>query len=472
MNDGYSSREFAGLARERQWRPGIGAMVLLLVFLPIVAGISALAFSARQTPDYEAKASVLVTFGREYIFRPLRGDEESWSPWRAEIAVNAEMGILNSAALQEAAIGSLGADRIANAGGDRADDKPVSLFGQLLASVREKTIDWGITAPPGDAETVARAMLATNLNIEGVKDSSVIHVSFRHADRGVAVDVLDALLAAYFDNRQALFGTPQSRFLQAQIGKKSQAFEAAGMRIIALQENLGIGDFNATVEGLNQRDFTLKSESDRLAGEIAAAKVTQKAMLALRTTAGGAAEIRQANAALEGLQARLALTQSQLAAVRSQQRTLLSQKGVHDALLQQRDAAEQAYFKVLTQINDAQIDADLGAAGLTNVKVIQNPLVPAKPVSLPPLTLAALAAGLGFMAGLAIIITVSMTSAAPRQNEIVWRDHAEQMRAEQMRAEQMRAPPVPAGAAIQLLPVAKRSSFGLGETGKYRMKQA
>lgn len=211
----------------------------------------------------------------------------------------------------------------------------------------------------------------------------------------------------------------------------------------------------------------MKSESDRLAGEIAAAKVTQKAMLALRTTAGGAAEIRQANAALEGLQARLALTQSQLAAVRSQQRTLLSQKGVHDALLQQRDAAEQAYFKVLTQINDAQIDADLGAAGLTNVKVIQNPLVPAKPVSLPPLTLAALAAGLGFMAGLAIIITVSMTSAAPRQNEIVWRDLGEQMR-----AEHMRAPPVPAGAAIQLLPMAKRSSFGLGETGKYRMKQA
>ncbi len=462
MNDGYSSREFAGMTGERQWRPGMAMMVLLLVLLPVAAGMSALVYSARQTPEYEAKASVLVTFGREYIFRPLRGDEESWSPWRAEIAVNAEMGILNSAALQEVAIRSVGADHIAGTGGDTADDEPASLFSQLLASAREKTIAWGITAPPGDKATTARAMLAKNLNIEGVKDSSIIHVSFRHADRDVAIDVLDALLAAYFDNRKALFRTPESRFLQAQIGKRSQAFEAAGARILAFQEELGIGDFIATLEGLNQRELTLSSEIDRLAGEIAAEKVTQNAMQAPGNTAGGAADIRQANAALDGLQARLALTHSQIVAVRSQQRTLLSQKGVHDALQQQRDAAEQAYLKVLTQINEVQIDAELDAAGLANVKVIQDPVVPAKPVSLPPLTLAALAAGLGFMAALAIIITVSATSAAPPPREIVWRD----------RAEQMRAPAVPAGAAIKLLPVAKRSSFGLGTRDGYRMKQA
>jgi uncharacterized protein involved in exopolysaccharide biosynthesis len=454
MSEVNSSRKFADVADERQWRPAIGLIVVLLVLLPIVAGLSALAFSAKQTPDYEAKASVLVTFGREYIFRPLRGDEESWSPWRAEIAVNAEMGILNSATLQEAAIRSVGADRIVGTGGDEANDKPSSLFRQLLAGLRAQVVDWGIVAPRGDEAMAARAMLAQKLKIEGVKDSSIIHASFRHTDPGVAVDVVDALLAAYFDNRQALFSTPKSRFLHAQLGKRSKAFEEAGARMIALQEELGIGDFNVTLEGLNQREFTLSSEIDRLAGEIAAAKVTQKALQA--------ADIRQANAALDGLEAQLALAQSQIDAVRSQQRTLLSRKVDHDALQQQHDAAEQAYLKVLTQINDVQTDADLDAAGLANVKVIQAPFVPAKPASLPPLTLASLAAGLGFMAGLAIIVAFTATNATPLPREPIWLD----------RTEPVRAPKLPAGATIRLLPTPQPAGPAIGEPATYWPKRA
>ncbi len=462
MSEVLSSREFADVAGERQRRAGIGLILVLLVLLPIVAGLSALAFSTNRTPDYEAKASVLVTFGREYIFRPLRGDEESWSPWRAEIAVNAEMSILNSADLQEAVIRSVGADRVAGAGGDEADDKASSLFGQLLAGLRGKTIDWGIIAPPGNEATAARAMLARNLNIKGVNDSSVIHVSFRHTDPDVAVDVLDALLAAYFDSRQTLFATPENRFLQAQLGKKSVAFEEAGTRIIAFQDELGIGDFNVTLEGLNQREATLAGKIDRLTGEIAAAKPRQNALQSARNTASGRMELLRANAAVDGLEAQLALVRSQFLAVSSQQRSLVSQKAIYDVLKQQRGAAETAYLKVLNQINDVQTGTDLDAAGLASVKLIQDPAVPAKPTSLPPLTLAGLAAGLGFMAGLAIIVTISATSATAMPRDLVWSD----------RTELMRAPTLPAGTTIKLLPVSKRSSFGLGQTDKYRMKHA
>ena len=462
MSERFSSGEFANVAGERQWRPGIGLIVLLLVFLPVVAGMSAVAFSLKQTPDYEAKASVLVTFGREYIFRPLRGDDESWSPWRAEIAVNAEMGILNSARLQEAVIRSVGSFRIADTGRYEANDRPLSLFRQLLAGLHETAIEWGIVASPDNDAAAARAILARNLSIEGVKDSSIIHVSFRHADPGVAIDVLDALLAAYFDNRQALFSKPENRFLQAQLSKRATAFEDANWRITELQDELGIGDFNATLDGLNQRELTLSSKIDRLTGEIAAAKPQQKALQTAGKTASGRMEFLRANAAVDGLDAQLELVQSQFAAVRSQQRSLLSQKVVHDALQQQRDAAERAYLKVLTQINDVQSDTDLDAAGLTNVKVIQDPVVPAKPVSLPPLTLASLAAGLGFMAGLVVIVTLSATSAAPLPREGIWLD----------RAEPTRAPALPSGASIRLLPVQKRTSFAVGVPGTYRPKRA
>ena len=462
MSEEYSNREFADMAGERQSRAGTGLIVLLLVLLPIVAGISALAFSATQTPDYEAKASVLVTFGREYIFRPLRGDEESWAPWRAEIAVNAEMGILNSTALQEAAIRSVGANRIVSTSGDAADDKPSTLFRQLLASLRDTTAGWGVVASPGDAAAVARAMLAEDLKVEGVKDSSIVHVSFRHTDRAVAVEVVDALLVAYFNSRQEFFRSPKDRILQAQLGKRTQALEEAGGRIVAVREELGIGDFNVTLDGLNQREISLAGQIDRLAGEIAAMKVKKKTLQRGRKTKQLLAEIRQAKATLGGLEAQLPLVRSQIVAVRSQQRTLLSHKAVHDTLQQQRDAAEQAYFKILTQINDVQTDAELDAAGLANVKVIQDPVVPTKPVSLPPLALAGLAAGLGFMAGLAVIVTLSATKAAPLSREPIWLD----------RAGPMRAPALPASASIRLLPMPQPASPAMGTADKYRLKRA
>jgi uncharacterized protein involved in exopolysaccharide biosynthesis len=319
------------MAGERQWRPGIGLIVLLLVLLPAVAGLSALAFSLKQTPNYEAKASVLVTFGREYIFRPLRGDDESWSPWRAEIAVNAEMGILNSTALQNAIIGSVGAERIAGTGRNTAEGKPPSLFRQLLAGLRERAVAWKIVASPGDEAAMARAILARNLNIEGVKDSSVIHVSFRHADQRVAADVLDALLAAYFDNRQAHFSAPENRILQAQLSKRAEAFEAAGARIVAFQDELGIGEFGATLESLNQREASLAAEFDRLKIEIAAAK-QQKTFLSSSVGEGEFSESARANMVLKGLEAQHDLVHSEIASIRSQQRSLLSQKTAYDAL--------------------------------------------------------------------------------------------------------------------------------------------
>ena len=241
-----------------------------------------------------------------------------------------------------------------------------------------------------------------------------------------------------------------------------KAFEEAGQRIIAFQDELGIGDFNVTLDGLNQRDVVLSGEIDSLAGEIAAAKVTQEALRAASSKKRRPKDTLQADAALGGLEAQLALVRSQHSAVRSKQRSLVSQKSVYDALLQQRDAAEHAYLKVLTQISDVQTDTDLDAAGLASVKMIQDPVVPAKAASLPPLTLAGLAAGLAFMAGLALVVTLSATSAAAMQRELVWQNHSEQMR----------APTLPAGATIKLLPVKKRSSFGLSEMNKIQKQRA
>lgn len=462
MSEVISGKETANAPGDRQWRPGAGLIVMLLVLLPILAGLSALALSAKQAPEYEAKASVLVTFGREYIFRPLRGDAESWSPWRAEIAVNAEMGILNSPAMQDAAIRSVGADRLTGTGRDETRDTSSSLFDQLLASLHELAVGWDIIENPGDQMAAARAMLARKLNIKGVADSAVIHVSFRHSDPVVATDVLDALLAAYFDSHRTVFSSPENRFLQTQLEKRSIAFQAAGQRIIAFQDELGIADFNVTLDGLNQRDVILSGEIDRLAGEIAAANVTQEALRAAASKKRRAAVNAQADAVLGGLEAQFALVQSQHRAVSSKQRLLVSQKAVYDALQQQRDAAEQAYLKVLTQVSDVQTDTDLDAAGLASVKVIQDPVVPAKAASLPPLTLAGLAAGLMFMAGLALVVTLSATRAAATQREPVRHIHAEPMR----------APTLAAGATVKLLPVKRRSNFGLSETDKVQKRWA
>jgi len=66
------------------------------------------------------------------------------------------------------------------------------------------------------------------------------------------------------------------------------------------------------------------------------------------------------------------------------------------------------------------------------------------------------------MAGLAVIVTLSATNAAPLQRKPIWPD----------RAERMRAPALPSGATIRLLPVLKRTGFAIGEPGTYRPKRA
>src|SRR5512139_1198050 len=80
---------------------------VLVVFFGVVAIVTALTFLL--PPSYEAKSSLLVRFGREYVYRPEIGATSEISMLQnQEELVNSEVQILNNREMIEKVIETLG----------------------------------------------------------------------------------------------------------------------------------------------------------------------------------------------------------------------------------------------------------------------------------------------------------------------------------------------------------------------------
>ena len=123
----------------------------LIVFFTVVATVTIGSFLL--SPTYEAKSSLLVKFGREYIYRPEVGergpDMRSLFPLNQEEVINSEIQILTSRDLIEKVITTL---------------KVENIYPDL------------VEAPPKTMTPLEAAILKfeKKLSVEGIKKSNVI----------------------------------------------------------------------------------------------------------------------------------------------------------------------------------------------------------------------------------------------------------------------------------------------------------
>jgi uncharacterized protein involved in exopolysaccharide biosynthesis len=84
------------------------------ILLPCLLAIITVAIVVHFTsPLYQAHASLLFNWGHEYMYRSeVGGDSGSWSAFRFEQIINSEMEILNSRDLKERVINSIGIDKL------------------------------------------------------------------------------------------------------------------------------------------------------------------------------------------------------------------------------------------------------------------------------------------------------------------------------------------------------------------------
>jgi len=204
-------------------------VMIVTVFLATVITVSVGTFLL--PPTYEAKSSLLIKVGREYIYRPEVGDKSPVVSVNHEEALNSEINILSSRDLIEKVITTLKIDRI---------------YPELIKSPPSKMT-------PLDAATIK---FVKKLSVESIKKSNVLDVTFQHQDPKVAADAVNLLIELYKVKHLQVFSGPDSSFLDKQLGAYDQRLKKSANELEAFKQK------NQVFSLEEQRSLLLKQRSD------------------------------------------------------------------------------------------------------------------------------------------------------------------------------------------------------------------
>jgi len=211
---------------------------ILTIFFTVVSLVTIASFAA--SPMYEAKSSLLVKYGREYLAQSEVGSSPPMMSLNQEEVINSEIQIMKSPDLAARVIETV---------------KIGTIYPDL-----EKRRPKGMR--PIDA---AVARFQENLGVEDVKKSSVIQVSFQHEDPQVAANVVNLLVDYFKEKHLQVFSSPQSSFLEGQV-------DVFRKKLVASESELQSFKQKNRVYSLDeQRSLLLKQRTD-LASEMMAAR--------------------------------------------------------------------------------------------------------------------------------------------------------------------------------------------------------
>lgn len=174
----------AAFNRDRKW-------ILRAFIIPmLLATISS--FIPEKT--FQSTSSLLVRFGREYVYNPENGNAQPMAFDRDQ-TLHAEAMILSSRGVIDRALSEIGIDKV---------------YPSIASDSKES---------PAKRIDLAAERLGKNLKAELQKDSNIIQVTFNHSDPDTAALVVNHIVSAYLDRRRAIFASPRSAFLEEQVDR-------------------------------------------------------------------------------------------------------------------------------------------------------------------------------------------------------------------------------------------------------------
>ena len=186
--------------------------VLILGIFLVTAGFVTL--SAYLMPvDYVARSSILVKIGREYMNNPEVGENRNMLAVNLADMVNAEVQILTNRSLAERVVTKIGVEKLYP-----------GLDSGSIVSAREKAVD----------------RFLKNLQVEAIRNSSVIQVSFHHGDPRTAIAAVNALVEFYKEKHLEVFSTPRSLFLDQQLATYSRQLKDAESNFENFKQKSGV----------------------------------------------------------------------------------------------------------------------------------------------------------------------------------------------------------------------------------------
>ncbi len=377
--------------KTRVWR-----YALLVLFVPAIAAAVALFASQNRSLQYESDAALIVTFGEEYISRPLAGDSESWAPWSDQVAVNSELAILNSDSLRDRVIKSIGVPRILG------EEEPAKLaatsaFSDLRFWLKEIAKKAGISESEHDEMTRAQQAWDNSVNVKVVKDTSVIYVSYRHDSPEAAKEVVDRLLDQYFDMRRGIYAKADDQVSGPQLLLRKQEYETAALDMKKFATRVGGEDFPTLLNSATQDSVSLRTIIANLDREIANRGGTLASAEVASSTGPGLSEVLRSNASLAGLKAERQEAARQLGVIEDRLHALSNMSAEYAVLEQQLEFAREAFRSALTRAWEAQVDTARANAQPPSVKILQAGTLPRSAVNLSSGTLVTLSAGLALV---------------------------------------------------------------------------
>jgi uncharacterized protein involved in exopolysaccharide biosynthesis len=200
---------------------------ILLFFIITFATVVIATFMAK--PTYEAVAQILVKTGRESIYVPATGSSNPVISINREEQINSEVEILKSKSLAKDVIGSLGAATIYPDLGKQRKG--------IQASIIPESKDDG---SPSALEK-AFLLLQKKLDVQGIKKSNVIEVSFKHTDPQMAATVVNTLAKLYLQRHVDVHKTPHSySFFQEQSEFLKNKLSQSEAKLKALKEKYNV----------------------------------------------------------------------------------------------------------------------------------------------------------------------------------------------------------------------------------------
>jgi uncharacterized protein involved in exopolysaccharide biosynthesis len=182
-------------------------------------------------PVYEAKTSLLVKIGREYINRTDVGDDRFLMSLEQQELINSEIQILSNRDLIKKVVSRLTWE---------------SLYPELLRKSPSK-----IT--PTEA---AILKFEKSLKVEGVRRSNVIQATFRHKDPQVAVRALNLLVELFREKHLQVFSETPSPFLEKQMVTYREKLGESENRLESFKQQ------NRVFSLEEQRSLLLKQRTD------------------------------------------------------------------------------------------------------------------------------------------------------------------------------------------------------------------
>ncbi|MDD2336191.1 MAG: GumC family protein [Geobacteraceae bacterium] len=403
---------------------------ILTIFSIVVVMVTISTFLA--SPVYEAKSTLLVKYGREYINQSQVGTSQPMMSLDREEIINSEIQILKSPDLAKRVI------------------EAVKLSQMYPDLVKNPSRD----IRPMDA---AIARFEKNLSIEDVKKSSVIQVSFEHMNPQIASKSVNLLVDYFREKHLQVFSSPQSSFLEGQVAafrkklltsesdmqsfkQKNQVYSLDEQRTLLLRQRTdlssemmnarnSIDELQKRMENLKGQTKTLtksnalytQTERDKIIVEaksrLLALEINQQELLRKYTEnnrlvvenrkqiqlvknflaeqeADISRKVLTGNSVYQEAQKDLGKTEADLSAQRAKYATLRVQLGQLDSEIQALDLREKEMqnlkrelttneknFQVYGEkMEEARITDDMNKLKLANISVIQPATIPVAPI--------------------------------------------------------------------------------------------